>query len=125
MYGFSGSPLQFGAKCAKQRIAAIAPLDLKAFFDDPANEPMLDLMDKHPELQAAVLQIALRRAFRLLQAIAEPVRSHEMGSEGRGAGAASDLTSDPAFDLSFSDLRRCSTADQSGIPDLEDFQDGH
>lgn len=29
------------------------------------------------------------------------------------------------FDLGFSDLRRCSTADQSGLPDFEDFPDGH
>jgi len=30
-----------------------------------------------------------------------------------------------AFDFRFSDLRRCSTADQSGLPDFGDFQDGH
>jgi hypothetical protein len=30
-----------------------------------------------------------------------------------------------AFDLGFSDLRRCSTADQSGVPDFEDCRDGH
>lgn len=29
------------------------------------------------------------------------------------------------FDLGFSDLRRCSTADQSGLPDFEDSLDGH
>lgn len=30
-----------------------------------------------------------------------------------------------AFDLGFSDLRRCSTADQSGVPDFGDSSDGH
>ncbi len=29
------------------------------------------------------------------------------------------------FDLGFSDLRRCSTADQSGVPDFKDSSDGH
>jgi hypothetical protein len=29
------------------------------------------------------------------------------------------------FDLGFSDLRRCSTADQSGVPDFEDISHGH
>ncbi len=30
-----------------------------------------------------------------------------------------------AFDLGFFDLRRCSTADQSGLPDFMDSGDGH
>lgn len=57
-----------------------------------------------------------------------PARSGEAArTDSLPATAAPQQTEEKtaAFDLGFSDLRRCSTADQSGLPDFEDFHDGH
>lgn len=57
-----------------------------------------------------------------------PARSDEGArTDSLPATAASHQTAKKStgFDLRFSDLRRCSTADQSGLPDFGDFQDGY
>ncbi len=55
-----------------------------------------------------------------------PARS-EARTDSQPAMASAPQTKEKptGFDLGFSDLRRCSTADQSGLPDFEDFPDGH
>lgn len=102
MYGLPGSPIQFGVHRAKARPGRKS--DWSKF------------VDKQKDLFPVDLYTA-KLAGRL------PARSEERAStDSRPATAAPQQSEGKraAFDLGFSDLRRCSTADQSGVPDFPD-----
>lgn len=108
MYGLPGSAIQFGAKRARSKPGRKSSL--------------VKFLERQRDLFPADLFTSK------LVAASRTARSDEGARTDRlPATAAPQQTvkKSTGFDLRFSDLRRCSTADQSGLPDFEDFSDGH
>lgn len=108
MYGLPGSAIQFGVKRAKKRPGRKSA---QALF----LEKQKDLFPIDLYTSKSVTASRTARSDEGARTDRLPVTAAPQQNEGKSAG----------FDLRFSDLRRCSTADQSGLPDFEDFPDGH
>lgn len=108
MYGLPGSLIQFGARRAKKKPGRKSA---QAKF----LEQQKDLFPV--DLYTSKLVAASRTARSAEGARTDrlPATIAPQQTEGKKSG----------FDLGFSDLRRCSTADQSRLRDFGDFPDGH
>lgn len=83
-----------------------------------------------PFLSLDELREVAAKAWRQVYAAAAslPARSGEAASTDSLSAAAAPqqiAAKSTGFDVGFSDLRRCSTADQSHLWDFGDFPDGH
>jgi len=118
MYGLPGSPIQFGAKRAKKKPGRksdwskfvekqrdLFPVDLYTSKLTVSHQAERMTGGPRPTVKGAAGDQTAARAVAFLS----------------GGKVSEECT---GFDLGFSDLRRCSTADQSGLPDFEDFPDG-
>lgn len=108
MYGLPGSAIQFGAKRARSKPGR--PSSWSKFVEKQGDLFPVDLFTSK------------------LVAASRTARSDEGARTDRlPATAAPQQTAKKStgFDLGFSDLRRCSTADQSRLRDFGDFPDGY
>lgn len=122
MYGLSGSLVQFGSKRPKKKPGRKS--DYSKFLEKQRDLFPVDLYTANLTSSFSS-RLSVDADLSADMADAPPQAAASARAASHAEAPHQSCKKSIGFDLEFFDLRRCSTADQSGVPDFGDFRDGH